>query len=181
LRLLKLEGKVAETAAIAADVLDEGEMKRRALLQDVAFQDMEEQAQAALAAARRAASAAAARRRALLSERDAALAELQGEKAASMKFNPHETGEITAINYLRKNGSSLDYNRQQLVFNTLSEAISQQVSAHKVRSWIVANDLSDVLTRKEVDLLGGALLSYTQGMRWQQGADRPRGSRPSYR
>lgn len=172
LKLLQLEGDVARTAAIAADKLDEGEMKRRALLQDVAFQEMEEQAQAALAAARRAAAAAAARRRAIMAERDEALGALQDDKIQSLKLNPHEAGEVAAIAYLNQNGRNLDYNRQQLVFSTLSNALSEQVSTSSLGAWVEASGLQGVLTGTETNLLRGALVNYTNGMKYQQNFDR---------
>lgn len=177
LKLLKLEGEVATTGAIAAQALDEGQMTRRALLQDMSFQAMEEQAQAALAAARRAAAAAASRRAAIAGERNAALAELEAEKYAAMTLNPHEAGEITAIEYLRQAGSGLDYNRQQLVFNTLSNAISQQVPAGKIDAWVRDSGLTGTITNQEKRIVQGALRSYTNGMRAQQDIDRGGGGR----
>lgn len=182
--LLGLRGEAHTAQAIAQRDLGNEAFNRRTALLDTEFAGMEDAARARVAAARRAAAAAAARRRAMASERDLAIADLQKEKALAMRLNPHEAGEATALTYLRKRGSNLDYNRQQLVLSTLSNALSQQVPSRSVNRWAQEQGLTGTaggLTKPELDLVRGGLQSYTLGMRYQQGIDRNRGyTAPTY-
>lgn len=171
--LLSLSGKAAETGAVASRDLDNDEMARRARLVDVEFEGMREEAEQRLAAARRAAAAAAARRNALARQRNAALAELESERAKGMRLNPHEAGEATALQYLSRNAKNLDYNRQQLLVSTVGNALSEQVPSKSVRSWL--NSAGVRLNEKETVLVQDALRSYTEGMRFQQRLDSPSG------
>lgn len=164
-----LKAKAAEADAVAAESLDLGDIRRRANAMDSGFEDMEEQARERLAAARAAAAAAAARRRAAIAQRNKEIADLQDEKMEAMRLDPHEAGEVTALNFLRTNGRDLDYNRQQLVMSTVSNAISQQVGAGQVARY--AREQGIPLRPAEVKLTSGALRAYTSGMRYQQTRD----------
>lgn len=168
--LLGLRSKAAETEAVAYRDLDNDEMLRRARLVDLEFEGMREEAEARLAAARRAAAAAAARRAAMARQRNAALAELESEKARAMRLNPHEAGEATALNYLGKNARNLDYNRQQLLVSTVGNALSQQVPAASIPKYLSESGVR--LNKTETELVQGALRSYSEGMRFQQRADK---------
>jgi hypothetical protein len=168
--LLGLSGKAAETGAVAQRDLDNDEINRRARLVDLQFEGMREEAEQRLAAARRAAAAAAARRAAMARQRNAALAELESEKAKSMRLNPHEAGEATALSYLGKHARNLDYNRQQLLVSTVGNALSEQISSNNIPPWLSANEIG--LNKEETALVQNAMRSYTEGMRFQQRNDK---------
>jgi hypothetical protein len=172
--LLSLTSSAARAEAVAAQDLDKGSIRRQAKMVDLEFESMEEQVKDQLAAARAAAAAAAAqarqRRSAIAAQRNAALAELNQEKYAAMRLNPHEAGEATVLSYLSKNGSGLDYNRQQLIFSTVSNAISTQVRSNQVSAW--TRDQGIRLSPTELKLVRGALGAYSAGMKHQQDKDK---------
>jgi hypothetical protein len=168
--ILGLSAQAHEAGAISERDLDKEQMTRRSALLNMEFDQMEDAAQAQLAAARRAAAAAAARRRALASQRNAALAELDSERAQAMRLNPHEAGSASAMNFLQKEARSLDYNRQQLIVSTVGNALSEQVPNNRVFQYNKDKGLG--LNPTEVRIVQNALKSYTMGMRYQQDRDR---------
>lgn len=174
-RTVGLTSEAARTTAVADMKLDQGTMRRRAEMTDLQFEDMEDQAKAALEAARQAAAAAAAqaraRRNALAADRDAALQELDARYA-----NPAMRGRINASEFLQKNASHLDYNRQQLMWNTLTEVIERNIPVQDIRRFV--NGESQVMSTKELYLLEGATRSFVSGMRYQQDRDNPSPYRP---
>jgi hypothetical protein len=174
--LLSLDSKSQEKAAVASRDVDQEQMRRRARVLDLEFEDMEEQAQSQLDAARAAARAAAARASAMRRNRSAAIAELESEKAAAMRLNPHEAGEATALGFLRREAAGLDYNRQQLVVSTVGNAVSEHVPTARLGDWLKERGVP--LTKSEHNMVKGALRSYTNGMLTQQSIDR-RGTTPS--
>lgn len=167
--ILGLTSEAARLSAVAEQKLDQGEMRRRAEQTDIGFKQLEDQAREQLeqarAAARAAAAAAAARRRALAKEQEAAIAELDARYN-----NPAMRGRINAAEFLRREAGDLDYNRQQLMWNTLTEVIERQVPVGEIRRFVNGN--GQVMSNKELFLLEGAARSFIAGMRAQQNRDR---------